>query len=85
VLDVRDEFCDWNAWHWQLEGGKAVRTDAEADLALDVADLGSVYLGGFTFRELRNAGRVEELRERALAQADALFRTDVPPWCPEIF
>jgi predicted acetyltransferase len=85
VLDVRDEFCPWNEGRWQLDGGEAARTDAEADLALDAADLGSIYLGGFTLRELWSAGRVEELREGALARADALFRTDIAPWCPEIF
>jgi predicted acetyltransferase len=85
VFDVRDEFCTWNAGCWTLDGGEAARTDAEADLRLDVGDLGSAYLGGFTFQELWRAGRVEELREGALARADELFRTDVAPWCPEIF
>jgi len=85
VLEVRDEFCAWNAGRWRVGVGEAARTDADADLSLDVADLGSVYLGGFTFRELWRAGRVEELRDGALARADELFRTDVLPWCPEIF
>ncbi len=85
VFDVRDGFCEWNAGRWRLEAGEAARTDADADLALDVADLGSAYLGGFSFRELWRAGRVEELREGGLDRADALFRTDVAPWCPEIF
>jgi predicted acetyltransferase len=85
VLDVRDGFCGWNAGRWRVAGGEAARTDAAADVALDVSELGSVYLGGFTFRELWRAGRVEELREGALARADELFRTDVTPWCPEIF
>jgi predicted acetyltransferase len=85
VLDVRDEFCPWNEGRWQLEGGAARRTTEDADLALDVSDLASPYLGGFTFRELLRAGRVEELREGAAARADGLFRTDVAPWCPEIF
>ncbi len=85
VLEVRDEFCDWNAGRWKIEGGEASRTQEEADLALDAADLGSVYLGGFTFRELWRAGRVEELRDGAIYRADSSFRTDVSPWCPEIF
>jgi predicted acetyltransferase len=85
VFDVRDEFCPWNEGRWQLHGGEATRTDADADIALDVADLASPYLGGFTFRELANAGRVEELSEGAIVRADALFHTDVAPWCPEIF
>ena len=85
VLDVRDEFCPWNEGRWKVEGGAATRTEDAADLALDVADLGSVYLGGFTFRDLGRAGRVEELREGAIDRADASFRTDGAPWCPEIF
>jgi predicted acetyltransferase len=85
VLDVRDEFCPWNEDRWRLEGGAASRTEHSADLALDVADLGSVYLGGFTFRELSRAGRVEELVQGAIERADSIFRTDVAPWCPEIF
>jgi predicted acetyltransferase len=85
VFDVRDQFCPWNEGRWLVEGGAASRTEADADLALDVADLGSAYLGGFTFRELSRAGRVVELREGAVERADAIFRSDVAPWCPEIF
>ena len=67
VLDVRDEFCPWNEGRWRVEGGRGgQRTNDDADLALDVSDLGSVYLGGFTFRELQRAGRVEELTEGAV-------------------
>ena len=61
------------------------RTDADADLSVDVATLGSVYLGGFTFAELARALRVEELVPGALARADTLFGSDRAPWCPEIF
>ncbi len=85
VLDVRDEFCPWNAGRWRLESGEVSRTDEEADLALDVADLASTYLGGFTFGALARAGRVEELQDGAIQRADAMFRSDVAPWCPEIF
>ena len=67
-------------------GGTAERTDDEADLALDVGELGATYLGGFTFGELVRAGTVRELKEGAAARADEVFRVDAPkPWCPEIF
>jgi predicted acetyltransferase len=85
VFEVRDEFCPWNAGRWKLEGGEVSRTDDEPGIALDVAELGSVYLGGFTFRDLHRAGRIEELREGAVYGVDATFRGVVAPWSPEIF
>ena len=85
VLDVQDELCPWNAGRWRVGPEGAERTDAQAELSLPVTSLGSVYLGGFGYGELAGAGRVEELAEGALDRADALFRTDRYPWCPEIF
>jgi predicted acetyltransferase len=85
TFEVQDDFCSWNAGRWKLEDGDAKKTRVEADLACDVAALGSVYLGGFTFAQLVRGGRVEELKRGAAARADAMFRTDVLPWCPEVF
>jgi predicted acetyltransferase len=83
VLEVLDSFCPWNDGRYEVPGGE--RTDAEPDLRVDVAALGSAYLGGFTFAELARALRVEELASGALARADTLFGADRAPWCPEIF
>ena len=47
--------------------------------------LGSVYLGGFEFRQLTRAGLVTETMPGAAARADAIFTRDLAPWCPEIF
>jgi predicted acetyltransferase len=85
TFQVQDDFCSWNSGRWKLENGAAKKTRAEADLACDVTALGSVYLGGFTFAELVRGGRLEELKRGAAARADAMFRTDVLPWCPEVF
>ena len=89
VFEVADEFCEWNDGLWELsvESGVPVvqpTTDA-ADLACDITDLGAAYLGGFSFRQLADAGRVRELQPGAIARADALFRTERPPWCPKVF
>jgi len=93
VFDVTDAFCPWNAGRWRLEvsaGGEgddapfAVAvglTDADPDLALDVADLGATYLGGIRFAELARAGRVDERRTGAARTADTLFTSDRAPWC----
>jgi predicted acetyltransferase len=84
VLDVRDEFCPWNAGRWRV-GRDVARTDDAAELELDIADLASAYLGAFSFTYLAAADRVHELKDGALARADALFRTPRPPYCPEDF
>jgi predicted acetyltransferase len=85
VLEVRDAVCEWNDGRWRLDGGTCERTDEEPDLALDVSALGSAYLGAISFTELRAALRAEELREGAIARADALFAWRPLPWCLEIF
>ena len=82
VLAVADAFCPWNDAAYSLDGSK---TMANPDLRLDVSDLASAYLGAFTFAQLQRAGRIEALTEGAVDRADAAFRTDRAPWCPEIF
>ena len=85
VLELADAFLPENAGRWRVGGDGVGRTDETAELVLDVADLGSVYLSGFTFAELARAGRVRELEPGAVARADAILRWDRKPWCPEIF
>jgi predicted acetyltransferase len=82
VLEVADAFCPWNDARYGLDGSKSMEG---ADLRLDVSDLATVYLGGFTFPQLVRAGRVEELTPGAVARVDEAFRSDRAPWCPEIF
>jgi predicted acetyltransferase len=85
VLEVRDAVCEWNDGRWKLEHGVCERTDEEPDLELDVSALGSAYLGAVSFAQLREALRVHELRDGAVARADALFAWRPLPWCLEIF
>jgi predicted acetyltransferase len=82
VVEVRDEVCPWNAGRWGLDGS---RTEAAADLALDVSTLGAAYLGGLRLAALAQGGWVEELTPGAIERADGLLRHGLHPWCPEIF
>jgi predicted acetyltransferase len=82
AIEVLDSFCSWNNGVYGADGSPA---SGAPDLRLDVSDLGSVYLGGFTFGQLWRAGRVEELSGGAVQRSDGLFRTERAPWCPEIF
>ena len=84
VLEVTDELCPWNAGRYRV-GDDAGRTEDTADLALDVADLASAYLGAFDFHRLVHSGRADERRDGAAEAATLLFRTDLPPYCPEVF
>ncbi|HEX2240091.1 MAG TPA: GNAT family N-acetyltransferase [Actinomycetota bacterium] len=84
-----DELCSWNSGTWRLSAsggmGELNKVDDAPELTLDAAALGSVYLGGFSFAELARAGRITEHVAGAIARADALFRTDRAPWCPQVF
>ncbi len=82
VLEVRDAFCPWNDGRYRTDGIKA---DADPDLLLTVADLASAYLGGVDVHALAAAGRIEERTSGAVARAAAMFRTPLPPYCPEVF
>ena len=84
VLEVTDELCPWNAGRYRV-GDDAGRTEDTADLALDTADLAAAYLGAFDFHRLVHAGRAKERRAGAAEDATLLFRTDLPPFCPEVF
>ncbi len=89
VLAMSDPLCGWNNGRWRLrvEDGIAevVPTTDEPELLLEPWDLGSVYLGGHKFADLRAAGRLMGSDPQAIRTADRIFRTDRAPWCPEIF
>jgi predicted acetyltransferase len=74
-----------NLGTWTIADGVARSSRRRPDLRLDVQTLGAVFLGGFSFRELAAAERVEEVVRGGIARADGLFATPVAPWCPEIF
>ena len=84
VVEVRDDLCPWNEGRWRM-GSHVGRTEDEAELELDIADLASAYLGAFDFERLAAAQRVRELKPGALRRATDLFRTSRPPFCPEDF
>lgn len=85
TLEVTDELFPENAGAWRVSAASVERVDGDGDICLDIAQLGSVYLGGFTFDQLRRASRVVERVSGAVERADALFSTAVEPWCPEVF
>jgi predicted acetyltransferase len=89
VLEVRDEFCPWNAGRWHLWGHPAGafcdRTDRDPDIVLGIEELSAVYLGGTSLATLQAAGRVTEVSPGAVTLASTAFSWPVTPWCPDEF
>jgi predicted acetyltransferase len=67
------------------DGATCRPTDRSPDLTLPVAALGGAYLGGTRLRDITLATGVDEHRDRALAEADALLRTSDEPGCSTFF
>ncbi|MET9731422.1 GNAT family N-acetyltransferase [Streptomyces sp. NPDC006458] len=67
------------------EGASCAVTTREADLVMDVAELGALWLGDESAVRLAALGRVREQRAGAAQVADALLRTSRRAWCPDVF
>jgi predicted acetyltransferase len=89
VLEVRDDFCEWNSGRWHLRGhpagGFCERTDRDPDIVLGIEELSAAYLGGVSLASLQGAGRVREISPGAVVQASTAFGWPVAPWCPDEF
>lgn len=85
---VADETRPDNAATYRLEVEEGVahceEYAGEADLALDVAVLGHLYLGGGDAHGMVAAGLLVG-DPTAVTTLHRMFRTDAAPWCPEIF
>lgn len=64
--------------------GHCERADGPADVSFVADILGSLYLGGADAISMAAAGRVEGDAD-AVRRLHRLFRSDQPPWCPEVF
>ncbi|HWD81747.1 MAG TPA: GNAT family N-acetyltransferase [Kribbella sp.] len=84
VLEIVDDFLPWNAGRWHLSGGTdgaaCESTSRDADLTLDVRDLGAVYLGRPSLARLGRAGLVAEHTAGALTAASEAFSTSRLPF-----
>ncbi|MEU0008620.1 sterol carrier protein domain-containing protein [Streptomyces sp. NPDC006314] len=68
------------------EGASCAPTSAvSADLSLEAGDLARLWLGDESPLRLTALGRIQEEREGAAREADALFRSPGRPWCPDLF
>ncbi|PRZ05761.1 putative acetyltransferase [Isoptericola sp. CG 20/1183] len=93
TLAVTDARLPDNAGVWHLRAApfgaatceRADTAPSEADLALDVRELGAAYLGGTSLAGLAAAGLVDERVPGALAAASTAFGWPVAPVCSWVF
>ncbi|HEY1530720.1 MAG TPA: GNAT family N-acetyltransferase [Galbitalea sp.] len=62
----------------KLSGGGS--SDGKHRLAMNIRDLGAIYLGGTSVATLVRAGRIVEKAQGSASAADAAFRSAVTPW-----
>jgi predicted acetyltransferase len=91
VLEVSESFLAARTGRYLLtaggspDGADCRLTDRPPDISLDVATLGATYLGGVSFTNLAAAGRLDCTDPRTLTTADAMFSTDIAPFCSTQF
>lgn len=92
VIEVTDELAGKPgpaAGRYRLEvsggTGTCAKTEADADLSIDVRALSAAYLGGTRLVDATRASGAVEHRAGALREADRLFRTSDEPWCSTWF
>ena len=83
-----DSLTPWNDGTWRIETGpdgtKVQRSNAAPDIELNAKALASLYTGFRTARDLASWGLLSGDR-KALAAADAMFRTRHAPHTPDHF
>lgn len=78
VLDVTDALIPANAGRWRVQAAAfgaatVTRTDAPADLTLDVRELGAAHLGSTSLAALAQAGLIAVRDPESLARAAAAW------------
>ncbi len=89
VVEVTDRFRPAQSGRYRLVSAapgspgsaQVTRTERPADLELDVADLGSLYLGGVSATTLVRAGRIRVRADQVATRADRLFAAEHQPFC----
>ena len=87
-IGVEDPFRPGTSGVYELavsEGvGRSLAVDGDAGVTLGIDVLGALYLGGSTALSMATAGLIDGADDRIL-ELHRLFRTDVEPWCDDVF
>lgn len=81
LVEVRDPLLPENSGTYAIGPRGASRSDRTAQLVMGVDMLAALYLGDVSVSTLAASNRVEVRDRPAVAIADEVFRTKMPPWC----
>lgn len=81
TLKVTDPLIRANNGTYRVDSYGSFRSQGAPDLEMGVEALSAAYLGGTSFRDLVQAGRIHERTSGAAADADALFGQRPGPFC----
>jgi predicted acetyltransferase len=89
VIEIVDRFMPDLGGRFRLQGGAdgatVTRTDETADVTLTARQLGAIYLGGTTARDLGRAGLIDEHTPGSVGRLTVGFAGDRAPFCPDFF
>jgi predicted acetyltransferase len=81
TIRVLDPMLSHNTGTWRIDAYGSFRSQGDSDFEIGIETLSAAYLGGTSFQELRDAGRITERRQGAAADADTLFAARPYPFC----
>jgi predicted acetyltransferase len=85
-IAVDDPWFAGNCATWRIDSDGAQHADGtRVGLRVPIEVMSAAYLGGTSWRELADAGRVDVADPAALAVADALFGVRPAPFCGSFF
>jgi len=85
VIQVTDPLFAANCGTWRIDSFGAFRAHGDPEIIAGIETLSAAYLGGTSWRELADAGRLVERRSGAIDTADRLFRQRPLPFCGSFF
>jgi predicted acetyltransferase len=85
TLQITDDLFSANNGTWRIDAYGSFRSHDEPDLQVDIATASAGYLGGTSWCELADAGRVRARRSEAVDEADTLFATRPYPFSGTFF
>jgi predicted acetyltransferase len=81
TVRVLDPILSHNTGTWRVDAYGSFRSQGDADFEIGIDTLSAAYLGGTSFQQLRDSGRITERREGAATDADTLFAARPQPFC----